>query len=621
MFWTALRLFLFSFSTIGFIMFIERKTKIQVEFIPIITISLITTVLFFGSLLNLLPFTTLALFLIGAYLFGNIIFKKYKQHKIIKLFSKYMTPGVILLIIASIFFLGIFQNQRLLHYDNFSHWAVIVKNMVIDNRLPNIENPTVTFNSYPPGSALFIYYFMKIVGVSEGFALFAQMLIILSSILTLFSYSSFSIIDMIRFREKPTKKIFISVILIFTSIYLLNGPSSVHNLLVDTLLSVIGIALFSLIYYYFNHPSKIFISVFLLSFFLTLIKNSGIFFSLLALVFYGISLFWRYKKSDKRVVKLIQEKYYLLFPFISPLLANNLWSKHVSLVYPSDSLGKHTMSIDAYIQNFNDKSALEIDQISQVFFDTLSNGYLDKIIFLVFVIILLIILKFVSTKKIDKSLLFTGILDIVVFTLYGLGLWGMYLFSMPTNEAINLAGFWRYMDTIMSFIIGVTAVILANYLSNIKVKRVAIISNVLVLILFGYLTLNEENIEETKSIFMPTNLSIGTTEPNIKNIDASLNQLSKNPLKSDGGEFSYLIYYPKKENTDYENYYIRYRLHHNISSLFKDTKDTQKIWEYDYFTITLVTEEIKSLFNNFSDEDPEIGTYRINKEDKKILKY
>ena len=55
-----------------------------------------------------------------------------------------------------------------MHYDNFSHWAVVVKNMLITHRFPDAYSAMIDFKSYPLGSSSFLYYFCSVVGSEEG---------------------------------------------------------------------------------------------------------------------------------------------------------------------------------------------------------------------------------------------------------------------------------------------------------------------------------------------------------------------------------------------------------------------------------------------------------------------
>lgn len=74
------------------------------------------------------------------------------------------------------------------HYDNFSHWALVVKQMLSTNRFPNFEDTVIVYQEYPLGSAAFIYYVAKIVGVAESVWMFAQAYMTLACILPIFIF-------------------------------------------------------------------------------------------------------------------------------------------------------------------------------------------------------------------------------------------------------------------------------------------------------------------------------------------------------------------------------------------------------------------------------------------------
>ena len=150
-----------------------------------------------------------------------------------------------------LFFLIHLKDQRFIHYDNFSHWGVIVKSFIMNKAVFNANESIITFNCYPPGSALFIFYFSNLVGVSESLALYSQIIVILSALLPLFSFSSFEILDKSLVINRKMKGI-IFLLTTLISLMLLNGPSNINDLLVDTLLSAVAIGLFASIYFYFE---------------------------------------------------------------------------------------------------------------------------------------------------------------------------------------------------------------------------------------------------------------------------------------------------------------------------------------------------------------------------------
>lgn len=615
---SAARLIIFILSIIGYAFYIEKRTKIQVEFLPIISIAFITSMLFIGGILNILPLMTLCLFILGLFFLIKELYEMAKNKEVIDTVLKYITPGIIIFSISLIYFVIVLKDQRLFHYDNFSHWAIMVKNMVIYDRLPNFENVTISFNSYPPGSALFIYYFMKIVGISEGRAIIGQLFIILSSLLTLFSFTSYPLFSSRKDKQNNFKNIFMNIAVTLVCLYLLNGPSPIRDLLVDNLIIVIGVAMFAIIYFYMYSPYKIYISIALLGALLTLVKNSGLFFVIFALVFYSYSLLLYIKRKDKSIISFLKKDYKLLAPFVSPLIVNYLWNRHVSMVFSSDWIGKHTMSLTNYIATYNEKDAELISKITMSFVSTIYNNYFSEILVILSLIILFTIYSVVINKTVDRRLFIVGIASITTFILYSLGLWAMYLVSMPIGEALTLAGHGRYMSTIMNYIMGIIVVSLIYYLNKNDTNKAMFVPLILVCMFFGYLTVGPSNILDTKSLFENTKFSMSFDRPTLKNVDSALSHISRNPMLSDGKEDKYLLYYPNSAISDYEKLYLRYRLF-NSNNLFIEFIDEEILWKYDNLVVTFLTDHTKEIFNQYSEFTPEIGTYRIDKENQRIL--
>lgn len=67
------------------------------------------------------------------------------------------------------------KNRALVVWDEFSHWALVVKNMFYLDAFGTSEGSTVVFRSYPPSIALFEYYFVRSAGrFTEGALFFSK---------------------------------------------------------------------------------------------------------------------------------------------------------------------------------------------------------------------------------------------------------------------------------------------------------------------------------------------------------------------------------------------------------------------------------------------------------------
>mgnify|MGYP003552718166 CR=1 FL=1 len=157
---TIIKLLLFCISTIGSWELLRRKCNVNVYFLPSITIAIQTTVLFVGGLLNLLPEITVILYLVG---FFGIVYGIWKD-KSLTFLKNYCCPGFFLMAILMAVFLIFVKGKLFTHYDNFSHWALVVKVMLQTDRYPNFKDTLIMFQEYPLGSSTYIYFVAKLIG-------------------------------------------------------------------------------------------------------------------------------------------------------------------------------------------------------------------------------------------------------------------------------------------------------------------------------------------------------------------------------------------------------------------------------------------------------------------------
>ena len=147
----ASRYLLLVLSMFGYGLFLYKRFNIKAELIPVTVFSAITVIMYAAGLLNVMYSATLLVLAAGLFLFAYLI-----ATKNIRLldFKGIFTPGIIVFLVgcAAVFFL--YRGARLYHYDNFSHWGLIVKHMWLKNRLPNFSDTVISYKTYPPGSAV-----------------------------------------------------------------------------------------------------------------------------------------------------------------------------------------------------------------------------------------------------------------------------------------------------------------------------------------------------------------------------------------------------------------------------------------------------------------------------------
>lgn len=228
-----LRIILFGLSNIGYWELIRRKTKTDILFLPSLTIAIQSVILFVSGLLNLLSECAILLYGFGIVVFTFFAYKDYSKSQ--NILKKYFTVGFFFLSVSFLISAFYVKGKLFSHWDDFSHWALVVKEMLKKNRFPNFSDPFIQFQSYPLGSSVYIYYFAKMISSIESCQMLAQIYMMLTCIMPLF-----------YFCQRNRVATFISAGFLTALFFLYN--TSITSLLVDTLLPIISIC--SLLYFF-----------------------------------------------------------------------------------------------------------------------------------------------------------------------------------------------------------------------------------------------------------------------------------------------------------------------------------------------------------------------------------
>ena len=146
-------------------------------------------------------------------------------------FPGWTLPGVCIGALAGIFCL-LTLRLKLTHYDNFSHWALIVKYLLLVEELPGAESTMIPFRDYPPGVGLIIYYICRYAGHSQGMMLLAQ-----NGVLFACFFALAGIVE-----EKRRFLLYSLLGAGCAMLFYLNLTIRINNLLVDFLLPLLALA-------------------------------------------------------------------------------------------------------------------------------------------------------------------------------------------------------------------------------------------------------------------------------------------------------------------------------------------------------------------------------------------
>ncbi len=176
-----LNIVMFICSLIGYFYLIKTLFKIDGAFIPLTTFSFITVITYFGGLCQILQIITYIL--LGLGLLGFIYFLIKKGWHDVEIGSLLFYGCFI---VGTILFLGLLLRTHFIHYDNFSHWGIVVKDMLLTHAFPNRSSTVIDFTNYPLGMVCWIYYGCQFLGHSQGMMLFIQGIFIFSCFYAMF---------------------------------------------------------------------------------------------------------------------------------------------------------------------------------------------------------------------------------------------------------------------------------------------------------------------------------------------------------------------------------------------------------------------------------------------------
>ncbi|MFC7786060.1 hypothetical protein ACFQWC_16310 [Rossellomorea sp. GCM10028870] len=526
---SILLLFLLFLSLAGWGMFFLYKIKVHPAFIPLFLFSGVTTVLFGAGLLhrmslaaNIIYYSGFFLCLIYLVLF---LFKKIS-------YKPLLHPSLVFFSISALFVMLYMRGTLFLNYDDFSHWGLVVKEIVRLDGLPDAST-LVTFQNYPPGSAVFIYYFLNLLGFHESLALMAQGFMTMAGFTVLFLISSW---------KKPWAVI-LPWVISFT--LLLVNAKIFYSLLVDIILGSVALAVPLIAYYYRKDWKRLLLVNLPIVILLILLKDSGKIFLLFnGIAMLGILIASHREGIEKRIDKVIPYASLVLL-LVLPLVVSLLWHTYTLQAY-SESYGDNKFAITEDKLNDIQKSEEFLAGFDGMMLDAALNPLSSPHVMALLVVNLIALLFIVRMKRNTPNELVSSFLLLNLFyVLYMCSLYYMYVYLMPENEASRLAGFNRYQSTITVYVGGMLMTVVVYVWSN-YVKSFKRVTGILLAVCFlipyiGHLevlvTRPEAHVERRGDVkeYSSVIKTSGVSEPMITYYSPG--------SADDGGYFSYLIRY------------------------------------------------------------------------------
>ena len=317
------------------------KNKIDIT-IPISVMSIVLIIYPFGFFqkLSIGVWIVCAISVIAiCYLIVKLILsiknKNFKEFAI-----RLFTPGIVVYFVLWVIFTLINKWRMLSVWDEFSHWGLVVKNMFIfDSYATNLET-IVIFREYPPFTAIFEYFFLRI----KNYYLEGEIIIAMNVLYSSILLPVFNKIDW----NKNILKILIYLPIIFV-LPLCMYSNFYTTIYVDPIL---GIMMAYILYTYFNADDDIvkYISICLGLISLPLIKAAGSGLAIFTLLIIFVDIFIERKPYSHNKKQL--KKYLIIFLiFIACFIIGKYsWDVHLEVNNTSKTWNTSIITLDNIIK-------------------------------------------------------------------------------------------------------------------------------------------------------------------------------------------------------------------------------------------------------------------------------
>jgi len=600
-----LRFITLMISVVGYIMLARQLLSIHPKFGWIFVLSGITCILYFSGLAGLLLYASYAVFVLGLVLFIWFLAAG-KRGLLFQLKALNLLNTVFLLGFGVIF--ASLITTRYMHYDNFSHWGLVVKYMLLTDAFPNAASAIIDFKTYPLGSSTFLYYVCKIAGSSEGVMLVAQ-----ASLIFACFYAMFGVI-------RDTKRFLLcsAMALCCAAMTFFNISIRINNLLVDFLLPLLTLAVLSILFVYRHDVRRACIVSLPVLALLVIVKNSGIFFALLCYLYLLYTVLRKKQRQKKSTAFLLAA-----LAIAVSLSTFAAWNLHVSAEFKGEK-SKHTMSVE----NFNEVSSEKTPEIraeivhrfQQAVFNRESLATRGIVLFQILALAAYLTARLLLKKK--WALLKVLFWADAAVVLYYAGILAMFIFTMPTEEALILAGFERYASSIVVFLIGALALCGVHDIENSfhvqqGTKRDSM----------AFKNLLTKNIYEMATIFLiAASLTVLLSEVNGMNsmkaaypdsIPGKVSRLTGDHWASP--DQSRYLFYASDADSQITSYYLQYTARYFLFAAQVDAVDRledadfkKKLEKYDYLVVLESDGAIREFMKKYGKTGEDItGIYPV----------
>ncbi|MGN0802169.1 MAG: hypothetical protein ACI4MF_06195 [Candidatus Faecivicinus sp.] len=439
---TALRAILLCLSFFGLCATVRNSLKLNRFIVPAFAACTIICVLMFAGMLHVLKYGFYLLYFGG---FAGLIYTYIVRR---------VRPDWLLIGLFAVFAGYLAWRMGPTHlneWDDLSHWGLVARHLLRADAFPDASTTTVTFQSYPLGSACFIYYVGRTVCNTEGLYLFAQNLL-----------CGLLFTPVLAHIRGNRRYLYPAAGLLFVLLFRFNH--AMDTLFVDWQLSFLGIGAAASVLYYKDDLRKAVLAGMPCIIAVVFLKNSGLFFSAAT----AALLAWvahRNGRSRGRAAGV------LLASILAAAAAYLLWTVHVRLDFVDGMSTKHAVSISQYASNLNSKGLITVLRIVKRMLLALIHPYFFQVFSALFMVAAFALNRLACRFRPELQSLRRPTAHglwacVAAYAVWHFMVFLMYVFSMSTAEALRLASYWRYSTTGLLYMMGCAAILLFDLLSR-----------------------------------------------------------------------------------------------------------------------------------------------------------
>ncbi len=411
---------MFMLCNLGYWELFRRKTGVHEAYYPSLTVAVQVTVLFAAGCLNFLREASWALWALG---FAVLLYRACKDRSL-GFLGFYRKPVFLFVLLFTGAFFAYCYGCMLTEYDNFTHWGLVLKQMVTEKHFPDYRDPVIMFKTYPLGTAIYMFFGLSIpkMGMQEDIAMFLQAYMMLCFTAALFSRAE---------KHPALTTAFMSLAMIF----FVSTSLGMRDLRVDVVLALAAGCALLYVWDYCIRPVN-WVDFYLGSAYLVAlsqIKNSAMLMGAICSV--AVLLEGRRDRRYRSRALLAA----------SPVAAWFLWKKRYSNVYSGADISLHAMTLRNYLGTFRNNP---VSKIGMICLDLLRYALTFRkavLCGLCFLLVAVLVLR--VWKGNGKRFRWAAGFSFAFYGCYELFLLGMYIFSMGAEEAAGLPSVARYTNT------------------------------------------------------------------------------------------------------------------------------------------------------------------------------